>query len=223
MRSFFAPLVLAALVTQPLFSAAQAVSSSPAQPAPASASAAPVALTLAAAIQMAFQHNPGLRAAARDVDIAAGQAMQAAAGPNPELSFLSEGLQSDRRTSTVQINQLIELGGKRGARIASAEREREIASADLASRRGELRFDVVTAFFDVLAAQERLLLARASRELSEKVTGAAARRVTAGKISPVEETRARVAEAGTKIELGQAANELALAKLRLAATWGGAP
>jgi cobalt-zinc-cadmium efflux system outer membrane protein len=224
MRSIFSPLMLAALFTQPLFSAAQAVSSSPAAPAPARdpANAAPIALTLAAAIQLAFQHNPGLQAAARGVDIAAGQGIQASAGPNPELSFLSEGLRKDRRTTTVQINQVVELGGKRGTRIASAEREREIASADLASQRSELRADVAAAFFDVLAAQERLLLATASRELSQRVIGIASRRVIAGKISPVEETRARVAEASTKIELSQATNELALTKRRLAATWGGA-
>lgn len=112
------------------------------------------------------------------------------------------------------------MGGKRGARIASAERELDIAAADVATYRANLRADVVTAFFDVLAAQERLTLAQASQELSQRVTGAASRRVTAGKISPVEETRARVAEASTKIELSQAANELALARQRLGATWG---
>jgi cobalt-zinc-cadmium efflux system outer membrane protein len=177
-------------------------------------------LTLATAIERAFRSNPGLQAAGRDLDIAAAQRLQAGSAPNPELSYLAEGLKKDARTTTVQVNQAIELGGKRGARLALAERERELASADLASYRSALRADVVTAFFDVLTAQERLLLAQATQELSQKVTGAAARRVTAGKISPVEETRARVAEASTKIELGQAANDLALAKRRLAATWG---
>jgi cobalt-zinc-cadmium efflux system outer membrane protein len=148
--------------------------------------------------------------------------MQAGAAPNPELSVLTEGLNNDARSTTVQVNQAIELGGKRGARIALAEREREVASAELASFRSALRVDVITAFFDVLTAQERLLLARATQELSQKVSGAAARRVAAGKVSPVEETRARVAEAGTRIELSQASSELALAKRRLAATLGSA-
>jgi cobalt-zinc-cadmium efflux system outer membrane protein len=139
-----------------------------------------------------------------------------------ELSYLSEGLQSGRRTTTIELSQAIELGGKRGARIASAQSESEVALADLASYRGALRADVVGAFFEVLVAQERLTLALASQQLSRKATGAAARRVLAGKISPVEETRARVAEANTKIELAQAGSELALAKRRLAAFWGGA-
>lgn len=206
MRLLFFPIGLALLCAQPLPAAAQA----------------PAPLTLEAAVKRAFLSNPGLRAAGRELDIAAAQRMQAGAAPNPELSYLSEGLNKDARTTTVQINQAIELGGKRGARLALAEREREVAAAELASYRSALRADVVTAFFEVLTAQERLLLAQATQELSQKVSGAAARRVAAGKISPVEETRARVAEASTKIELGQAANDLALAKRRLAATWGSA-
>ena len=223
MRSLFVPIGLALLCTQPLPAVAQAPAPAPIFSAPTAnlVSSEPVPLTLEMAIRRAFQGNPGLQAALRDLDIAAGRRMQAAASPNPELSYLSEGIKKDARTTTIQVNQAIELGGKRGARIAVADREREVASADLASYRSALRADVVTAFFDVLSAQERLLLAQASQELSQKVTGATARRVIAGKISPVEETRARVAEASTKIELGQAASELAMAQRRLAATWGG--
>ncbi len=218
MRSLCFPIGLALLCAQPLLAAAQAPALLTAQPKAYSPQSAP--LTLEAAISRAFSTNPGLRSAGRDLDIAAGQRTQAGAIPNPELSYLSEGIKNDARTTTVQINQALELGGKRSARIALAEREQDLASADLASYRSTLRADVVTAFFDVLTAQERLLLAQATQELSQKVTGVAARRVIAGKISPVEETRARVAEASTKIELSQAANDLALAKRRLAATWG---
>ena len=45
----------------------------------------------------------------------------------------------------------------------------------------------------------------------------------AGKVSPVEETRARVAEATARLEAAQAASELRLSRRqRLAATWGDA-
>ena len=220
MRSLFFPIGLALLCAQPSSAVAQATDRIHAIPNAGGALFASSVLTLDAAIRRAFESNPGLRAAGRDLDIAAGQRMQAGAVPNPQLSYLSEGVKKDARTTTIQINQAIELGDKRAARITLAERERDIASTDLASYRSALRADVVTAFFDVLTAQERLLLAQASQELSQKVTGAASRRVIAGKISPVEETRARVAEASTKIELGQAGNDLALAKRRLAATWG---
>ena len=221
MRSLLFPCGLALLCAQPLLATAQ-VPDTPPSPSfmPALATLPP--LTLEDAIRRAFHSNPGLQVAGRDLEIAAANRMQAGAAPNPALSFLSEGIKKDARTTTVQVSQAIELGGKRAARLSLAQREREIALADLATYRSALHAEVISAFFDVLTAQERLLLAQASQELSHKVTGAAARRVIAGKISPVEETRARVAEASTKIELSQASSDLKLARHRLAATWGSA-
>ena len=135
---------------------------------------------------------------------------------------MSEGLQREGRTTTIQVSQTIELGGKRRARLAVAEREGDIAAAEQATFRNDLRADVVSAFFDVLVAQERTELAEATQRLSHRASDATARRVRAGRISPVDETRARVTEAGSRIELSQATNELALAKRRLAATWDNA-
>ena len=207
MHYFFAPLGLAMLLAYPACAA---------QPA---AVAAP--LTLDAALGLALEHNPALRAAAHGVHIAAGQRVQAAALPNPEVSLLAEGLQKEGRTTTVMVSQLIELGGKRGARIAAAELDGAAAAAELAAARSKLRAEVMAAFFDVLAAQERMTLAAASSELARRASAAASRRVAAGRISPVEETRARVAEANSKIELSQSGSELEAARRQLAAAWGG--
>jgi len=120
----------------------------------------------------------------------------------------------------LQINQAIELGGKRAARIESAERGRDVAAADLATQRLEIRAATVAAFFDVLVAQERVRLAEALLDLAQRATQAASRRVMAGKVSPVEETKARVAEGSVRVEFNQAQAELASARKRLAATWG---
>lgn len=223
MRSIFLPFGLALLLAQPSFASGQAKLPTTVTPPPdaSAVDAVPAILTLGAALDMALQHNPGLKAASQEVDIAAGQRIQAGAIPNPELSFLSEGLQKDNRTTTIMLNQAIELGGKRGARIAAADRDGAVASAELAAARNDLRADVVAAYFDVLAAQERMTLASTSRELARNAAAAASRRVAAGRISPVEETRARVAEANSRIEMSQAGSELALARRRLASTWGG--
>ena len=230
MRSIFMPLGLAVLLAQPTCLYAQAyIATQQLQTGVPVNFAAPTppprltfTLTLAQAIALAFEYNPGLAAAQQEVAAAAGQRVQAAARPNPELSYLSEGVQRERRTTTVEVRQTIELGGKRRARLAVAEREGDIASAEQATFRNDLRADVVSAFFDVLVGQERKELAEATQRLSQRAGDATARRVLAGRISPVDETRARVAEAGSRIELSQAANELALAKRRLAATWANA-
>jgi cobalt-zinc-cadmium efflux system outer membrane protein len=184
----------------------------------ASEPAAP--LTLNAALELALGANPELSAAGRELEALDATITQAQARPNPVLSALIEDTRREARTTTLQLNQPIELGGKRGARIEAAERGRDAASLELEAKRAEIRAAVTAAFFDVLVAQERLRLAQASVELAQRASAAAARRVTAGKVSPVEETRARVAEAAVRVEQAQAASEVATARRQLAATWG---
>src|SRR5690606_8284408 len=75
-------------------------------------------------------------------------------------------------------------------------------------------------FFTVLHAQEHLQLAEASLDIARRGSKIAGKRVKAGKVSPVEETRARIAEAGVRLDASQAAGELAVARRKLAATWG---
>lgn len=189
--------------------------------APALAREASPSLSLAAAVEMALSANPELAAAAHELRAVEGTVMQAGLLPNPEISSVVEDTQNKAtRTTTIQINQLIELGGKRAARIASAERGRDVASADLMAKRLEIRARVVGAFFDVLMAQERALQSEDLLSLAQRATQAASRRVTAGKISPVEETKARIAEVSARVALNQAKSDLGAARHRLAATWG---
>jgi cobalt-zinc-cadmium efflux system outer membrane protein len=146
--------------------------------------------------------------------------IQGRARPNPSIEYLVEDTRATTRTTTVQLNQPIELAGKRSARIAIAERGRDIADIELATRRAEIRASVVSTFFDVLSAQERTRLAKETVILAERATGAVSKRVIAGKTSPVEETKARVAEAGVRVELAQAQGELRVARQRLTGLWG---
>ena len=177
-------------------------------------------LSLQQALAQALASNADLAVARRELEAADGPVLQGAARPNPELSVLLEDLRQATRTTTFQVNQAIELGGKRAARIEAAERLRDIAAADLARKSAELRSAVVLAFRDVLLAQERVTLTAETTELARRGTGVANRRVQAGKVSPVEETKARIAEANAGLESLQAQAELGLARQRLAATWG---
>jgi cobalt-zinc-cadmium efflux system outer membrane protein len=97
---------------------------------------------------------------------------------------------------------------------------REVALADLGSAELRLRSAVIAAFFDVLAAQELRATAEESVRLAQRATDIAAKRVAAGKISPVEETRARVAEAGARVTLNQSESELRNSRRRLTSLWG---
>lgn len=178
-------------------------------------------LTLESATELALSVSPNVSAAENELRAAEGALTQAGVFPNPEVSTSLEDTQNKAtRTTTVQVSQLIELGGKRGARISAAERGLDVATADLAARRLDVRATVMSSFFDVLVAQERVAQSNDLLGLAQRAAQAASRRVIAGKISPVEETKARVAESSARIELRQAQTELVVARKRLAATWG---
>lgn len=177
-------------------------------------------LRLQDALSMAFANNSDLQAAQYELQAVDGAVIQAGAMPNPVLEMSVEDRRRETRETTIQMSQPIELGGKRGARIRAAERGRDAATAELNAKRADVRATVITAFFEVLIAQERVRLAQESVELAQRGTSVASRRVIAGKVSPVEETKARVAEANVRLEMNQAKSELTSARKRLAATWG---
>jgi cobalt-zinc-cadmium efflux system outer membrane protein len=176
-------------------------------------------IDLPTAIRLAFD-QPGLRAAADEVAATEAAAEQAGRLPNPELAYLREGQQAGTRTTTVQINQPIELGGKREARVASAQGATSLARAELAARRQDMRATVIAGFYEVLVAQRRQELARALTELARRSVEVAGKRVAAGKISPIDETKARLAAVDAATELNQATAALAIAKTKLGALLG---
>ncbi len=177
-------------------------------------------LTLEQAVSFALQANPTIAAARREVDASEAQVLQGSLRPNPQFSLQSEDASRLSRTSSVELGLPFETGGKREARVRAAELGREVAQTDLAARELRIRAAVVAAFFDVLAAQELATLAADSVRLAQRATDVAAKRVAAGKVSPVEETRARVAEAGVRVAQTQAESELRNARRRLSALWG---
>ncbi|MGB7196484.1 MAG: TolC family protein [Collimonas pratensis] len=177
-------------------------------------------LTLRQALQQAFQNNPDLAVAALEVKAVEATILQAGVRPNPEVSALLEDTRKATRTTTLQLNQTLELGGKRDARIKAAEKSRDAAQADYLSKRADIQGAVVGAYFAALEAQENLLLLKSSLQLAQRASEVAAKRVAAGKVAPIEATKARVAEAGVQVELQQANSALSIARRALAATWG---
>lgn len=184
------------------------------------AAAAAEPLSLAKAIELALEGNPEVAAAKRQWEATEGQVLQGRSRPNPELAYSLEDTRSKTRTQSWQLNLPVELGGKRAARTKAAEKTREQAQAQLSELQATVRANVAAAYFDVLTAQERLVLARDSAALAKSSTDTVSKRVAAGKVSPVEESKARVAEAGVRVELAQAASEQRNALSRLFALLG---
>lgn len=226
MPKFLVPLCSAALLSfLPLATKAapqppSASTTPPTTPAGPSAPASAPTLTLSVAIERALSAHPRLRAAAFEVEAADGAVQQAALPPNPSLGVEQEDTRRETRTVTVLLSQPLEIGGQRAARTALARRGRDISQAELDALRSEVRADVVQAFFAALVAQERVVAAEESLRIAGGGADATARRVAAGKLSPIDETRARVAEATARIDWRQAQADRLAARHALAAAVG---
>jgi outer membrane protein, heavy metal efflux system len=208
MRTLLLPLGLAALLLSPLVA--------PAQP----ATLAPPSLTLEQAQDLAATRSFELSAARRELEASDGTVRQAGAFRNPELTATVEDTRSATRTTTTTLGIPIELGGKRTARVSAAQRSRDVAQAQLAEARSRLRASVISAFFATVVAQERLKLAKDSVDLAGRAADIVGNRVTAGKTSPVDATRAQVDLANVRLEVAEAESQLQAAREALASLWG---
>jgi len=186
-------------------------------------------LDLAEALALAAEHNPGLAAAGYRVEAAGARVVQAGRWANPELEFGIEnfGGSDDLRgfesaETTLLISQDLWIGGK-------IKHGREVAESDFMltmRERESLRLDVrggtTAAFYSVLAAQERLALKKELLSLARSFADTVDARVEAGKVSPVEATRARMEVAAVRVELIQATRVLEVSRVRLSSAWGAA-
>ncbi len=180
----------------------------------------PPPLTLERALALATAHSPGISAARHEVEAANGAVQQAGAWRNPELSTSVEDTRRATRATTATLDFPVELGGKRAARLAAAHSGRDVVQAELSNAQAQLRASVIAAYFGVLVTQERVKLAANSASLAERGADAVARRVAAGKVSPVDEIRSRVDQANAQLEAAEAQAELQGARRALAALWG---
>lgn len=185
-------------------------------------------LALRAALAAALLHNPELASDAHELRAREAALVQAGAIPNPSLSLHLEdfagsgdfGGTSEAQT-TLQLGQLVELGGKRAARVGLAAAERDLAAWDYELRRIEVLSRTAAAFIEVLAAQERRRLADEALELARSVRRVAGLRRAAGLASPSEEIRADVQVEIAGVEREHTDHELASARQALAACWAG--
>lgn len=190
MRSLLLP-ILSAAILWPAIAGAQL---------PAQGGQHPTALTLEAALRSASQQHPEGAAARLESEAAEAALHQAGVRPNPVLSIEQIGTGTGSE-STVQFTQPLDLGRKRAVRVRAAEAGVALARQRQVAKDLELRNRVVQAFGDAAVSQESVALAQASVRLASQAADVAARRVAAGKVSPVEETRANVARANAQVEL----------------------
>ncbi len=179
------------------------------------------------AIAAALAGNPELREQAWDVDASDARIAYAGRYPNAEIGLVVEDVLGTGRyaggqqaQTTLELRQPIELGGKRGARVAAAERARSMTLADVAVKRSDVVADVARRFVRVLVAQEGLRLARAETTRATQTLSAVRRRVEAGAGSVIETEKATIALERSHIATEHAEHVLLVARRELAAAWG---
>jgi outer membrane protein, heavy metal efflux system len=184
-------------------------------------------LTLARAVAMTLEKSPVLTSFSWDVRAAEARIIQAKLVPNPEISVEGEDFtRADVRSATesmqntLELSQLIELGGKRDSRIREAQFDRETAEWDYQVKRLEVLKLTTLAFIDVLTAQRNVQLAEENVELTEGAVPVTHKRVEAGKASDVELLRTNTAAATARIHLTAVKRDLETARVNLAAQWG---
>jgi cobalt-zinc-cadmium efflux system outer membrane protein len=183
-------------------------------------------LVLPQALALALTQNTELAAFSWETRAREAATLQAKFFPNPTFganaaNFGNQVIRGfDGDVVTFELSQLIELGGKRAARTEAAALTKELADWDYETKRIDVLTQVSQTFIEVLTAQQRLVLTQQTQDLANQMMVTTSARVQAGKVSPVEETKAKVARASVQIELMRARKELEAARKRLAATWG---
>ena len=184
-------------------------------------------ITLDQALEQALTKNPELSALQLEFNKAQARTFQTSRLPNPELSVDVENFggsgelrQSDAIETTVMISQPFLLGGKRSKQQKVNILEEELSKWDLRALRLKIINEVHKAFIDVIGSQEFVKLNRELVTIEEEVYRSVKERVLAGKVSPIEEIKAKANLAAERIVLERAERSLLSAGRRLSALWG---
>jgi cobalt-zinc-cadmium efflux system outer membrane protein len=183
-------------------------------------------LTLPQALQRAASSSPRLTAADRTIAMTEGRRTQAGALPNPTLGFDVDNwapggtVPEQPVQTTLLLSQLIELGGKRDARVAAALGDYDNARLEREAARLELFSETTIAFVNALAAQRRIALLDRHVAAFDRQVPLMQRRVDAGASSPADVTRVQTASGFIQLERERSRLALAQARRELAILMG---
>ena len=144
--------------------------------------------TLSDLQHIAAVNSPQLRQAAADVETARGNLLQAAAYPNPTLSYqFTPSSNGDTPGSDgVGFDQTIKTAGKLALQRAAAEMALHNAELALRRARSDLSTQVRNAYFAVLVAKETVRVNRALAHFTDEVYRLQANLLSGGFAAPYE-------------------------------------
>jgi cobalt-zinc-cadmium efflux system outer membrane protein len=151
-------------------------------------------MTADEAIAYALTHNAELQAARKEIDTAKAMVKQARLRANPMLEV--EGNRQvppgKDNSMTAGVSLPLELNGRRGARVAVAEREVEVREHEVANRERLLAGEVRMKFGEALAAALKLTFTDQLVDANQESFNLIAARVLEGATPPLEQNMALV-------------------------------
>ncbi len=165
-------------------------------------------VTISKAVETALENNPNLKAFVYEITSLEKQKIQAGLIPNPEAEFEAENFLGGKELSgfkgseyTLLGSKLFELGGKRSSRINLAENEIVSSRGDYELLKLDVIANVKSTFFSLYQIQEQIEQQRKFVDLNEEILKTISERVKAGRTSPAEESKVKVALTNSRIEL----------------------
>lgn len=184
-------------------------------------------LSLATAEARLDSGNLEIISARQQLEAARADVIGAGARPNPTLGVAvssispSRGIGSGRLNdkqvdSVLRIDQLIERGGKRELRIATAEQLVQAAEQNLEETRRLQRLALHQAYYDLKLGEEKQRISRENSRLQNEALAASEKRLAAGDIPSAEVVRLRVEALRAANDANTAASDAVRARQGLA-------
>jgi cobalt-zinc-cadmium efflux system outer membrane protein len=173
-------------------------------------------------LRQALAASPRLAVGRARIEAAEGDLAQAAVRPNPRLGLEVENVGGggpfhglDRAETTLLLEQPLELGGKRGARIDTARSEVAAAEARAVQLRAEFAHDLAIAYATSEATAVRAGIAAEALALAEDDARKTRLLVENGREAEVRslQAAAAVSAAAAELDLARADAQAALARL----------
>lgn len=185
----------------------------------------PQELSLHDALASALAKRPELRAATQTEEAAVQLRRQARIIPNPRLFYQSENLRpggdfTQNVDTYAYASEVLEVSGRRGARIAVADSGIHSAQLALEQQRRTIELRVAQAYWDALRLQYLRALAEQSVGYYREILDYHQKRFNEGKIAAVDLLRVRLEEARAETSVDSSRLAEAQAKQRLAREMG---
>jgi cobalt-zinc-cadmium efflux system outer membrane protein len=145
-------------------------------------------MTVGEAVAYALAHNSELDAVRNEAEAARALVRQASSRPNPRVDVTSSRQINGKDNSAMVTGMLpLELGGRRAARVAVAERELEMRELEVADRERNLAADVRAKYGEALATILKLGFDEDLVSASQRGYKLVVARVIEGRTAPLEQ------------------------------------